>query len=77
MRQAWREQRARLTPSDGNRVRVGYPANSHHSTNQLEQGRRLPHFHANRSRIVLAESSNQKGRPPVQYREIPQQCRRS
>ena len=71
VQQAWCEQRARLPPSDGNRESVGYAEDSHHSTDQLEQRVRLPHFHANRSSIDLAEGSNQKGRPPVQYSEIP------
>ena len=71
VQQAWCEQRARLPPSDGNRESVGYAEDSHHSTDQLEQRVRLPHFHANRSSIDLAEGSNQKGRPPVQHREIP------
>ena len=50
---------------------ASYTKNSHHSTDQLEHRVRLPHFHANRTTIDLAEGSNQKGRPPVQYREIP------
>ena len=50
---------------------VGYAEDAHHSTDQREQRARLPHFHANRSSIDLAEGSNQKGRPPVQYGEIP------
>ena len=36
-------------PSDGTRESVGYVEGSHHSTDQLEQRARLPHFHANRS----------------------------
>ena len=68
--QSWCEQRARLPPSDGNRESVGYAEDSHHSTDQLEQRVRLPHLHANRSGIDFAEGSNQRGRPPVQYREL-------
>ena len=31
----------------------------------------MPHFHANRYHVDTAEGSNQKGRPPIQYKEIP------
>ena len=47
--------------SDGNRESVGYAEDERHSTNQLEQRVRPPHFHKNRSSIDLAEGSNQKG----------------
>ena len=44
-----------------------------HSTAQapLEQRAKIPHFHANRYSVDTAEGSNQKGRPPIQYTEIP------
>ena len=71
VQQAWCEQRARLPPFDGTRESVGYVEDSHHSTDQFDQRARLPHFHANQSSIDLAEGSNQKGRPPLQCREIP------
>ena len=71
VQQALCDQRARLPPSDGTRESVGYAQDSHHSTDQFEQRASLPHFYANRSSIDLAEGSNQKGRLPVQYREIP------
>ena len=70
VKQTWCEQRTRLPPSDGTRVSVSYTEDSHHSTDQLEQRTRLPHFHANRSRIDVAEGSNQRGRPTVQYRDL-------
>ena len=41
------------------------------SAHQLEQRARLPHFHADRSRIVFTEGSNQKGRSSIQYSRIP------
>ena len=56
--------------SDGTRESVGYAEDSHHRTDQLAHRARLPHFHANRSSIDLAEYSNQRGRVPVQYGEI-------
>ena len=60
-----------ISPSDRNRESVGYAEDSHHSTEQLEQRARLPHFDVSRSSINLAEGSSQKGCPPIQYREIP------
>ena len=70
--QAWSEQRiCRFPPSVDNRSSVGFVEDSHYSPNQLGQRARLPHIHADRSRIVLAEGSNQMGRSPVQYRRIP------
>lgn len=71
VQQAWCEQRARVPPSDGTRESVGYAKDSHHSTDQLEQRPRLPYVHAKRSNIDVAEGSNRKVRPTVQYREIP------
>ena len=58
-------------PSDGTRESLGYAEDSHHGTYQLEQRARLPHFHASRSSIDLAEGLNQKGRSPFRHREIP------
>ena len=70
--QSWCEQRVCIyAPSVENRGSVGFAEDSHHSPNQLEQRARLPHFHADRSRIVLAKGSNQKGRSPIQYNRIP------
>ena len=70
VQQSWCEQRTRLPPSDVTRMSVSYTEDSHHSTDKLEQRIRLPHFHANRSGIDLAEGSNQRGRPTVQYRDL-------
>ena len=71
VQQAWREQRAILRPSDRNRDRIGDAEGSHYSTEQLEQGARLSHFHAHRYSVDTTEGSNQEGRPPIQYTEIP------
>ena len=56
-----------------NRDSVGFSEDSHQSANQLEQRASLPHFHADRIKIVHAESSNQKGRSPIQCSKIPTQ----
>ena len=70
--QAWCEPGVcRFPPSVENRGSVGFAEASHHSPNQLEKRARLPHFHADRSKIVLAEGSNEKGHSPIQYNRIP------
>ena len=70
--QACCEQRVcRFPPSVENRGSVGFSEDSHHSSKQLEQRGRVPHFHADRSRIVLVEDSSQKDRSPIQYNGIP------
>ena len=58
-------------PFDRDRDSIGDAESSHHSTEQLEQRTRLPHFHANRYCVDIAKGSNQEGRPPIQYAEVP------
>ena len=62
---------ARLPRSDRTRGSIGYGEDSHHSTEQLEQRARLPHFYANRYSVETAEGLNQEGRTPILYTEIP------
>ena len=54
-------------PEYRNRDSIGDAKGSHYSTESLEQRAGLPHFHANRYSVDIAEGSNQKGRPPIQY----------
>ena len=50
---------------------IGDAEGSHYSTEQLDQKARLPHFHANRYSVDTPKGPNPKGRPAIQYTEIP------